>query len=204
MNAQRWQRLMADLRVPDELPTYAALEAAYGELHRHYHTARHIDHCLAELDLACNLAAQPAEVEAALWFHDAIYKPSSSGNEQASADWAERFLRGHSIDPERIGRICAHILATRHAAPPTSPDSQLVVDIDLAILGTDRDTYEEFEANVRKEYWWVPGPLFRRKRAEILQSFLDRPCMYSTESFRDRYEAAARSNLAAAITALRS
>jgi len=193
---------MADIHIPAELETYAALEAAYSERYRYYHTVRHIDHCLAEFDLASNLAIEPAEVEIALWFHDAIYKPHAFNNEEASADWAERFLRRHSVEPSRIARIRAHILATRHASPATSSDSQLVVDVDLAILGTDEDTYREFEVNVRKEYEWVPGPIFRRKRAEILQSFLDRPCIYNTELFRDRYEAAARSNLVAAIAAL--
>ena len=94
-------------------------------------------------------------------------------------------------------------MATRHAAPATTPDSQLLVDIDLAILGADERTYAEFEVNVRSEYRWVPAILFRRKRAEILESFLARPQIYSTRSFHERYEASARGNLARAIEALR-
>jgi predicted metal-dependent HD superfamily phosphohydrolase len=204
VNIERWERLMADLHIPEERETYASLEAAYAEPHRYYHTAQHIDHCLAEFDLARNLAVEPAEVEVALWFHDAIYKPHRSDNEQASADWAERFLATHSVDPARIGRIRAHILATRHASPAASADAQLVLDVDLAILGTDRETYWKFEESIRKEYRWVPGPLFRSKRTEILRSFLERPFIYSTLLLRDRLEATARSNLAAAIEALRS
>jgi predicted metal-dependent HD superfamily phosphohydrolase len=204
MTPSRWQRLMADLQLPADLQTYAALHAAYAERHRHYHTVRHLDHCLSELDSVRHLAVEPAEVEIALWFHDAIYNPYASNNEEASAQWAERLLGNHPVDPARIGRIRDHILATRHASPVTSPDSQLVVDIDLAILGTGPDTYREFEVNVRKEYAWVPAPVFRRKRAEILQSFLDRPTLYHTSPLRNRYESAARSNLLAAITVLRS
>jgi predicted metal-dependent HD superfamily phosphohydrolase len=164
----------------------------------------HLGHCLSELDHARQLALNAAEVEIALWFHDAIYNPHASNNEEASARWAERFLGSHAVDPARIERVRGHILATRHASPAVSPDSQLVVDIDLAILGAGRDTYQEFEVNVRKEYSWVPATVFRSKRAEILQSFLDRPALYHTLIFRDRYESVARSNLASAIAALRS
>jgi predicted metal-dependent HD superfamily phosphohydrolase len=45
--------------------------------------------------------------------------------------------------------------------------------------------------------------LFRRKRAEILESFLARPQIYTTQLFRDRYEASARRNLSQAIATLR-
>jgi predicted metal-dependent HD superfamily phosphohydrolase len=193
---------MADLQLAADLRTYEALQGAYSEVHRHYHTVRHLDHCLSELDGARKLAADPAEVEIALWFHDAIYNPHAANNEEASADWAERFLGSHAVHAARMERVRGHILATRHASPVTSPDSQLVIDVDLAILGADLDTYREFEVNVRREYSWVPGPIFRRKRTDILQSFLDRPTLYHTSYFRDRYESAARSNLAVAIAAL--
>lgn len=204
VSTRRWQALTADLHIPEDLETYSALRAAYGERHRHYHTLRHLDHCLAELDPARYLATEPAEVEVALWFHDAVYDPHGSSNEEASAQWAERFLRSHAAEPARIGRIREHVLATRHESPAASSDSRLVVDVDLAILGAAQDSYQAFEANVRAEYSWVPEAVFRPKRAEILQSFLDRPRIYQTVPFRDRYETAARSNLAAAISALRS
>lgn len=203
MTLERWQRLLAALHIPTESSTYEALVAAYGESHRHYHTGRHIAHCLEELDLARSLAQEPAEVEMALWFHDAIYQPQRSDNEERSAQWAERFLGDCGVAAERVERIRAHILATRHTAGPSSADGQWVVDVDLAILGSEAKRYEEFEREVRQEYHWVPGPLFRTKRAQILQSFLDRPYLYHTPLFQERYEAAARRNLSTAIKTLR-
>jgi predicted metal-dependent HD superfamily phosphohydrolase len=41
----------------------------------------------------------------------------------------------------------------------------------------------------------VPGFLFRRKRRQILRSFLDRPVLYSTPPLRARLEEPARANL---------
>lgn len=195
---------MSSLGIGDESEAFDSLVAAYSEKHRYYHTAEHIEHCLREFDGAASLAHEPAEVELALWFHDAIYDTYSSGNEEKSATWACALLSRHGTSAARIERVRAHILATRHDAPPANPDSQLVVDIDLTILGADEATYAVFERNVREEYWWVPLALFRRKRAAILQSFLARPQIYSTELFRGRYEMRARQNLADALEALRN
>jgi predicted metal-dependent HD superfamily phosphohydrolase len=48
----------------------------------------------------------------------------------------------------------------------------------------------------------VPAPIFRRERVRILRSFLERPHIYNLDAFRDRYEAQARRNVAAALAAL--
>lgn len=46
--------------------------AAHHEPHRTYHTAQHLRECLALLGTRASHAEEPAEVEATLWFHDAI------------------------------------------------------------------------------------------------------------------------------------
>ncbi len=194
---------MAAFALPESNETFELLLNAYSQKHRHYHTGVHIEHCLRQLDAASGLASEPAEVELALWFHDAVYDPYSSDNEKKSADLACELLNRHGVSSERVERVRAHIMATRHEAPATIEDSRLVVDVDLSILGVDEEDYARFEADVREEYRWVPGPLFRRKRAEILESFLARPTIYSTIPFRTKYETPARRNLIAAIAALR-
>jgi predicted metal-dependent HD superfamily phosphohydrolase len=198
----RWQQLLAQFGIEQDFQTFDRLLAAYTEKHRHYHTIEHIDACLRHLDAVCDFAEDAAAIEMALWFHDAIYEPYKSGNEEQSAQWADAFLAAHSVNPSRIHRIHEHILATKHDSIAKDADSQLLVDIDLSILGVDEAAYAAFEKNVREEYKMVPGILFRSKRAEILQSFLNRPHIYSTDYFRERLEARARENLSAAIKAL--
>lgn len=92
MSPARWQRLMTQWRMPPSGDVYSSLESAYSEPHRHYHTGAHIDDCLEQLDSAPHIANFPEEVELALWFHDAVYKPLSSKNELKSAEWARTFL----------------------------------------------------------------------------------------------------------------
>lgn len=203
MNRDRWHRLMAALTLSESNDSFDQLVNAYSQKHRHYHTCAHIEDCLRQFDAAAELAREPAEVELALWFHDAVYDPYSSDNEAKSADLACELLNRHGVASERIARVRAHIMATRHEAPAELDDSKLVVDVDLSILGVDPDVYARFETDVREEYRWVPGPLFRSKRAEILESFLARPTIYSTTPFLTKYEAPARRNLTAAIAALR-
>jgi predicted metal-dependent HD superfamily phosphohydrolase len=157
---------------------------------------------LATLDEFNHLAAYPAEVECALWFHDAIYEPMSNSNEERSANWAAEFGGRVGVPSESVARIRAHIMATRHVALPVDDDSRLVVDIDLAILGADPSRYDEFDRDVRREYRWVPGIVYRSKRAAILQSFLDRPRIYHAQLAYERFEHNARANLSGAIRTL--
>jgi predicted metal-dependent HD superfamily phosphohydrolase len=193
---ERWRLLWASLGAPqanDDL--YAALRTRYAERHRHYHTLRHIEECFAHLDDLRRLAEHPAEVEVALWFHDAIYQPKRKDNEQRSAKWAKTSLTAVGID-EMVGqRVADLILATRHAALPKTMDAKVLVDVDLSILGVDAARFEEYEAQVRKEYQWLPSPMYRRERSKVLKKLLDRPQIFSTERMFRELESRARENL---------
>lgn len=202
MNIERWEALLSRLGVLPETRTFTQLQSAYAQKHRKYHTSRHSDECLSLFDELKHLAEYPGEVEYALWFHDAIYKPMSKSNEEQSANWAADFGGRAGMSSETVARIRAHIMATRHVSSPADGDSSLVVDIDLAVLGATPNRYDEFEHDVRREYRWVPGIIYRSKRAAILQSFLDRPRIYHWEPLYERFEHQARANMSGAIRAL--
>lgn len=199
MNESRWKSLMSVLGLKNSLDCYRAICEAYTEKHRYYHTTEHIDAMLKHFDIVSDLAEQPAELELSIWFHDAIYKPLSSNNELNSAKWAQEFLLEQNYDEEGIERVFNLIMATLHNGEIEGNDEKLVVDIDLAILGTSPESYDEFERNVRKEYKFVPGVIFRKKRKQLLKSFLHNGSIYNIDYFRKKYESAARKNISRAI-----
>lgn len=199
----RWQSTWAGLGVaPPADGVHAALIARYEEPHRRYHTVQHLDECFAGLDDARDLAEHLHEVELAVWFHDAVYDPHRSDNEAQSAALARADGVGAGVPASVLARVDSLILATRHDASPVTADARLLVDVDLAILGAPAARFDEYERQVRAEYAWVPGLIFRRKRREILEGFLSRPRLYATEAFRGRFEDTARANLSRSIRAL--
>ena len=203
--ARSWSRAWSGLGAPDAgIALRDRLLAAWSEPQRRYHTLHHLGDCLALFEQAAHLAEHPAEVEIALWFHDAVYDLKSKDNEARSAAWADECLQAARAGQEVRERMHALIMATCHAALPTTLDERLLVDIDLSILGAPAERFDEYEVQVRQEYAWVPGPLFRRKRREILQGFLARPSIYSTEWFFSRREEQARDNLRRSLSRLRA
>src|SRR6185436_9293929 len=90
---ERWRRLWQAAGATGEpAGWYEKLTAAYAEPQRHYHNQQHIAECLAEFDRARHLTQQPVELELALWFHDAVYEPKASDNEEQSAALAQHCL----------------------------------------------------------------------------------------------------------------
>jgi len=175
------------------------LVAAYGEPHRRYHTLQHLDECLEHLDNMRGLAERPDEIELALWFHDAVYDVRRHDNEERSADWACERLSAAGAFSDVVNRVRSLILATDHRSPPQGRDAEIMVDIDLAILGAEPARFEEYERQIREEYDWVAEDVFRRERGKILVGFLARPRIFRTDHFCERFEARARDNIARAI-----
>jgi predicted metal-dependent HD superfamily phosphohydrolase len=194
-----WQKLHAQV-VP-----YGVLEElirAYGSPNRFYHNLTHIQDCLSIFDQTSYLATHPEEVELAIWFHDSVYDTRRDNNEQRSAAWAEFVISNAGLRRDVAERVSHSILATCHALEITDTDGQVLVDVDLSILGREADIFWQYEVNIRKEYAWVPEGIFRQKRMEILRGFLERKYIYYHEKYRDMFEGMARINLEQAITRL--
>ncbi|AZO62692.1 hypothetical protein EJ078_28325 [Mesorhizobium sp. M1A.F.Ca.IN.022.06.1.1] len=183
------------------------LAALYQSADRHYHGLPHIEAMLALAAEHRHLLDDPEAVEAAIWFHDAVYDSRAKDNEAKSAVLAERKLSGRT-DPARLARTLAMISATAtHQLSPlederAASDAALFLDMDLAILGADPNRFDAYEKAVRREYGWVEEPIWRAGRAAVLTSFLARPHIFNTQSFRDRFEARARENLVRSLQVL--
>ena len=199
----RWLRLWQAASAPGNgAPWYKKLTQAYAEPHRNYHNQQHIAECLAECDSARHLAQQPAAVELALWFHDAVYDPKAGDNEEQSAAMARSCLE--TGGPTRLAATVSDlVMATKSHNTETGSDTALMVDVDLSILGQGEQRFAEYEAQIREEYRWVPKLIFNSKRAEILERFVARRRIYATDFFATKYEQQARRNLEGSIRQLK-
>lgn len=198
----QWDSMWETLGARTNPRLYSELTARYGEKHRKYHTLQHLDECFDNFAAVRAVATRPAEVELALWFHDAVYDTRRDDNEAKSAAWARACTLAAGLAPEVGERVHALVIATRHNTTPGDTDAQVIVDVDLAILGADAARFDEYERQVRAEYLWVPPFIYRRKRRALLQELRARPALYHTDYFRARHEAQARANLGRSLQQL--
>ena len=195
----RWLAVWRQLGVAGNDELFARVRDAYQEPHRKYHTLQHLTECLQRFDEVKDHADHPAEVELALWFHDAIYSLKEKGNELRSADWAQSSIMASGLANDVGARVHALIMMTVHNAVPGNRDAEALIDVDLSIFAAPPSRFDEYERQVREEYAWVPEQIFRRERGRILREFLNRQHLYSTPWFREHREAAARANLERSI-----
>jgi predicted metal-dependent HD superfamily phosphohydrolase len=200
VNFDRWSLARRAIGVAPDERAYRRVRRAWRGMGRHYHTLSHLAACLRELDGARGLAVCPAEVELALWFHDAVYRSWRHDNEALSAALARSLLRAAA--PDSLERISQSILATMHRDAELAGDPALVVDIDLSILGASPEVYAQFERAIRREYWWVPRGRYVAGRGKVLAGFLGRARIYRHDPFFEKYETRARANLAGALSQL--
>lgn len=197
----QWREMWRDLGVaaPERLDALCGqVWEAYSEPYRHYHTTQHLIECFANFRRLQDLCVRPAEVELAIWFHDAVYDPKAADNEQRSADWMRKEALAAGVGSSCADRVSTLILATRHDGVDDSgedADRSVLLDVDLAILATDPPRFEQYGQQVRAEYAWVPEMAYRQRRAALLESLLSRPHIYLTQRYQIRLESSARANL---------
>jgi len=178
----------------------------YQGSYRRYHTLEHLEHVLDVVDELADAAADLKAVRYGAWFHDAVYvigAASDLSNEERSARLAEAVLRKIGESEELVREVARLVrLTEQHTPAPGDRNGAVLCDADLAILGGDAEAYARYREQIRAEYRQVPEPDFRKGRAAILRDLLAQPRIYRTEPAFERYEEAARANLAAEITAL--
>jgi predicted metal-dependent HD superfamily phosphohydrolase len=199
-----WSRAWTELGAASgDTQLHRQLIACWSEGHRRYHTLQHLRECLETFETVRGQATRPGEVAVALWFHDALYDLQRDDNEARSADWARDCVLQAGCAEATALRVHALVMATCHDVMPEDPDAQLLVDVDLSILGAEPARFDESDRQIRAEYAHVPDEDYREARRLILSGFLRRPRIYSTGHFHDALESRARNNLERALARLK-
>jgi len=184
------------------------LKVRYAEPQRFYHTWGHIETLLGLFRTHHQHFDDPERVLWALYWHDAVYDPTSSENEAQSAALLRAEARPF-LSKERLDDAVRIVEATqRHQvpdiiAPELIRDLTLFLDMDLSILGQPDQIFDVYEAAIRKEYAFVEETAYRLARTAVLERFLERNRLYFNDIFAERWEEAARVNLKRSIAALR-
>ncbi|MET9852453.1 hypothetical protein ABZY57_05805 [Streptomyces sp. NPDC006450] len=195
----------------DPSPYADRLLSAWAEPQRRYHTTAHLADVLARIDVLAGAPqgegegdrADLAAVELAAWFHDAVYRPDRSENEERSAALAERALPELGIDDARTAEVARLVrLTITHDPAPGDANGELLCDADLGVLAGTAQEYAAYAAAVRAEYGFVPDEAFRAGRAAVLRQLLELPRLFRTAYGAAHWEAPARANLAAELADL--
>jgi predicted metal-dependent HD superfamily phosphohydrolase len=176
-----------------------ALIAAYRAPGRHYHNLAHIEDCLVKLAHVDGLSEDERDtLSEAIWWHDVVYDPTRTDNEELSAQLAEAHV-GFDIARE-VGRLIR--LTRTHAVEPGDRLGAILISIDLSILGAEPARYDAYAAAIRREYAHVPDADYRAGRAKVLRQFAERPFIFPDAGFAEMYDRQARENLARELASL--
>ncbi|MGC9495012.1 HD domain-containing protein [Streptomyces sp. WG7] len=196
----RWLRALLPARDgachPDPYRYADELLRRWSEPQRRYHTLAHLTAVLDHVDVLEEYADDPDVVRLAAWFHDAVYLPDRSTNEERSARLAERALPEAGVPAGKTAEVARLVrLTVTHAPADDDRDGQVLCDADLAVLASPPSAYAAYTAAVREEYHFVPNDAFREGRAAVLRQLLGLPRLFHTPHGRREWEATARYNL---------
>lgn len=196
---EKWDTLCAALGVTGDQqhPVQALLVRQYTQKNRYYHNLTHIASLFEWQDVLQHDQSVPQAVSLAIWFHDLIYRPGRRDNEARSARMAQKALAPWHLPNELVEGLRALILATtRHLPTGQHPDEALFLDMDIAILGAEQNTYDAYCLAIRQEHRHFPDLLYRAGRAKVLRHFLNRDRLYHHPWMYEQLEQPARTNLA--------
>ena len=174
---------------------WAEIEKHYSIKERHYHTLQHLENQLDQLAEIRSEIQDWDTILFSLYYHDIIYSPIKSDNEEKSAEFAEEQLKQTSVSNEKIELCKKQILATKLHIKSTDNDTDYFTDADLSVLGQDWKTYSSYSKNVRKEYSTYSDFVYNSGREKILTHFLTMNRIFKTDFFYNKFETQAKANL---------
>ncbi|MBX3252955.1 MAG: hypothetical protein KF862_02350 [Chitinophagaceae bacterium] len=167
----------------------------YSGRKRHYHTLQHLDSLLIQLTEVKREIINWETILFTLYYHDIIYNPLRSDNEEKSAELAEKRMSQTSVSFSTMQLCKEQILATKSHNTSANTDTNYFTDADLSVLGQDWETYSRYYNNVRKEYSMYPDFVYNPGRKKILNHFLSMGRIFKTAFFYNKFEKQARHNL---------
>lgn len=193
-------RYTGDDQLIDEL--WIEIEKQYTDKKRYYHNLSHLEYMVMKAIAYKNDLIDFDTILFSIFYHDIIYNINRQDNEQRSADIAHDRLIKLGIPGYKIGKCQKQIIATKDHQGNSDSDTNYLLDFDLAMLGENWQTYQNYAIKIRQEYSMYPDFIYKKGRKKVLQHFLSMGSIYKTQEFHDRYEQQAKDNLKAELQRL--
>ena len=174
---------------------WTEIEKNYSDEKRYYHTLQHLDNLLRQLSEVKGDIKNWETILFTLYYHDIIYNPLKSDNEEKSAVLAEKRMKEISVSSEIINHCKKQILATKGHNKSTDNDTNYFTDADLSVLGQPWETYSKYYKNIRKEYSVYPDLVYHTGRKNVVRHFLSMDRIFKTDFFFNKFETQAKRNL---------
>ncbi|MFI3189529.1 pantetheine-phosphate adenylyltransferase [Crenothrix sp. D3] len=180
------------------------LAQSYSGAGRYYHNLQHIGNCLKEFREVEATLSDSYSVLMALLFHDIVYNSEARqplANETASWELANQLCQFNELAAPTIKN---HILHTSHSyTGDKNADTDSICDIDMAIFGYSKHEFDEYEANIRREYAFASDAQYTSGRLNFLQTLLMRDAIFKTDYFNKKYEVSAKANITKLIDSIK-
>lgn len=192
--------LKCDFTRKEATETLNKLQEKHSEKQRHYHDLSHLYNLYLVKNEFEKSLKNPLLIEAAIWFHDAIYLPKNKNNEAKSAELAVETLKDKNL-PFDLNDLKLLIESTaKHQPLKDDSDFHYFLDFDLSILAADAAVYKNYVDAIRQEYSMYPTFLYKIGRKKVLKSFLKRERIYFSSKFYEEHEKKARENILLELT----
>ena len=153
------------------LECWNEIEKNYSSKSRHYHNLEHLENMLSELS---KIQSEVKDVDCllfAIYYHDIVYKTTKSNNEHQSALKFKNRIVNTSFD--KLYECISQIEATKEHRISDDYDTNILLDLDLSILGKSPEEYKKYSESIRKEYQIYPDFIYRKGRKKVLKSILE-------------------------------
>lgn len=203
---KRWFDLFSELGIDSAKAQkyFDQLLNAYGESERFYHNMEHISRMLEKIEsFSADIEDMPV-LKLAIWYHDVVYDPKATDNEEQSANLAESIMLDLGLEKDKVQKIKDYILATKdhNVSPEDAFDLVLLIDVDFETLGGSWEDFEKYRKAIRKEYSWLSDEKYIDGTRKFFNNMLARDRIYNTQVMYDKLEDQARANLNRALKEL--
>ena len=178
---------------------------------RQMHNVRRLMNTLTHIDEISSSAHDPDILRVAAWYHGAFLNKALEiklGGFQANfastrcIDHAHNRLTKLGVPEEVVARVDELIaFLTRHRAPRTDFDAQVLVDADLACLACSPQDYKKLRTSLRAELSELDDLQFTKARMALVKKLLSYETIYQSP-LGSAWEDTARANLEVELTRL--